>query len=88
MSIDSIYVDCARLKELDASAIDRIARLHLAARRLGLDLRLVNASPALFELADFCGLTAVLRVEVERQPEEREQPRRVEEEGDVTDPAL
>ncbi len=87
MTIDPITVDCARLPGTDAWTVDRIARLQLAARRLGLELRFVNAAPALLELVELCGLRAALRVEVEGQPEQGEEPGGVEEEGDVPDPA-
>ena len=72
----------------DLRLIDRLVRLQLAARRLGFDLRLVNAEPALVELVDLCGLSSALRVEVKRQPEEREEAGRVEEERDLGDPAV
>jgi anti-anti-sigma regulatory factor len=88
MTIDPIDLDCARLNEPDVAVIDRIARLQLAARELGLELRLVNVSPAVLELVDFCGLRDALGVEVQGQPEERKQAGRVEEEGDVRDPAV
>ena len=88
MTTDPIDVDCARLVEIDASLIDRVARLRVAARRLGFELRLTNADPALAELVDLCGLSGHLRVEVKRQPEEREEAGRVEEEGDLGDPAV
>ena len=41
-------------------AVDVLARLHLAARRRGLELR-INAPPELRELIAFCGLEDVLR---------------------------
>jgi len=88
MTIDPIELSCARLRETDAAVIDRIARLQLEARKLGLELHLVHVSPALCELVEFCGLTGALRVEVQRQTEEGEEARGVQEEGDVGDPAL
>ncbi len=72
----------------DLRLIDRLGRLQLAARRLGFELRLLNVEPALAELVDLCGLSAALRVEVKRQPEEREETRGVEEEGDLGDPSV
>jgi hypothetical protein len=71
----------------DAAAVDALARLQLAGRRVGMELRLRNASPELVSLVAFIGLGEVLRVEVERQPEEREQCLRVEEERELGDPA-
>ena len=88
MTTDPIDVDCARLVVVDLSLIDRVARLQVAARRLGFELRLINADAALVELVDQCGLSDALRVEVKRQPEEREEAGRVEEERDLGDPAV
>ncbi len=72
----------------DLRLIDRLARLQVAARRLGFELRLVNAAPALIELVDLCGLSGALRVEVKRQPEERKEAGGVQEERDLGDPAV
>jgi hypothetical protein len=71
----------------DGRALDALARLQLNARRLGLELLLRNASNELLELIAFAGLDEVLRVELERQPEEREERLRVEEERELDDPA-
>jgi len=68
--------------------IDRLARLQLAVQREGGELQLVAAQPCLLELIDFCGLAEVLRLEVERQAEEREELGRVQEEGDLPDAAI
>lgn len=72
----------------DLRLIDRLGRLQLAARRLGFELRIVNAEPALVELVDLCGLAGELGVEVQRHPEKREEALGVEEERDVRDPSL
>lgn len=88
MTIDPIDVDCARLVRPDVSLVDRVARLRVAARRLGFELRLVNAEPALVELVDLCGLSGALGVEVKRQPEEGEEAGGVEKERDLGDPAF
>ena len=53
----------------DAAAIDTLARLHLTARRLGLELRLRHASSELQDLLAFAGLQGVLRVEAQGQAE-------------------
>jgi ABC-type transporter Mla MlaB component len=50
----------ARGVEPDAVTIDALARLQLAARRHGCQVRLRHASPELLELLDFMGLTDVL----------------------------
>jgi len=71
---------------LDLATVDALARLQLAARRLGFELRVCSASPELFELIDFAGLAGVLCVEARRQPEEREQRLGVEEERELPDP--
>ncbi len=70
-----------------AETIDRLACLQLAARRSGCFLELAGARPSLLELLDFCGLAEVLRVEAGRQAEKRKDPRGVEEEGELPDPA-
>lgn len=69
MTIGTIILDCAAFNESDAGTIDCLARLQLAARRSGVDLRLDNANECLLELIGFCGLGEVLRVEPERQAE-------------------
>jgi len=71
----------------DAGTIDALAQLQLTARRVGLEMRLRNASSELHELIAFMGLVDVLRVEPGRQAEEREQSLGVEEERELDDPA-
>ena len=44
----------------DAVTVDALARLQLAARRAGCQVRLRHASPELLELVAFMGLTDVL----------------------------
>ena len=73
--------------DADAATIDLLARLHLSARRLGIDVRLLDASPELRELVAFAGLNGVLRLEPGREAEEREEPLGIEEEGQLDDPA-
>ena len=46
--------------EPDAVTVDALARLQLAARRHGCQVRLCHASPELLELVRFMGLTDVL----------------------------
>jgi hypothetical protein len=84
----SVDCDCRAITHPHAGTIDRLARLQLAVQRDGGDLKLVGAQPCLLELLDFCGLAEVLRVEAGRQAEEREEPGRVQEEGDLPDPAV
>jgi len=45
---------------VDAATVDALARLQLAARKLGCEVRLRNASAALLELVEFMGLSNVL----------------------------
>ncbi len=66
--------------------IDALARLQLAARRIGLELRLCGASAELRELAGLCGLEDALGLEPGGQPEERKQRLGVEEEAQLDDP--
>jgi ABC-type transporter Mla MlaB component len=47
----------------DAVAVDALARLALAARRSGCDVRLCGASPELLGLVELLGLAEVLRPE-------------------------
>jgi len=70
----------------DAAAVDVLARVQLAAHRLGLELRLRGASAELQELVAFVGLRDVLRVEVQGQAEQREQRLGIEEERELDDP--
>jgi hypothetical protein len=67
------------------ATVETLARLRLAARRRGLDLRLNVLSRELRELIELAGLSEVLGVEPRREPEEREQRLGVEEEGELDD---
>jgi ABC-type transporter Mla MlaB component len=77
--------------EPDVVCVDALARLQLAARRRGCQARLRGASNELLELLDFIGMRDVLRIDLglepQRQAEERENPRGVEEEGELDDAA-
>lgn len=88
MGTEPVVVDCARSEVADLGLVDRLARLGLEARRRGRGLVLRDPSPRLVELIRLCGLAAVLRVEPQRQPKQREQPLGVEEEGDLGDPPV
>jgi hypothetical protein len=72
----------------DATAIDALARLQLAAKRIGLEVRLRHASSELLGLLGFVGLSDVLRVEPGGQAEEREERLGGEEERELDDPAV
>ena len=80
-----IVVDASALAP-DASTIDLLARLQLSAARIGRRLLLRSVPADLERLIDFAGLADVLRIEPRRQPEQREEPCRVEEESQLTDP--
>jgi hypothetical protein len=73
-----IVCDVSQITEPDLLALDVLARLLVAARRLGLSIRLHNAGAALVDLLDLAGLSDVLvvaesGVEPDRKVEEREE---------------
>ena len=82
----TLAFDAANLPS-DVETVDRLAKLQLAARQLGVELVLRDPSRPLCELILFAGLADVLRVEVKRETEEREKRGRVEEERELDDPA-
>ena len=84
---DLVVCDVRELAEADVCAIDLIARLQLTARRQGARVCVRNPSERLRELLALTGIAEVcgLRVELERQPEQREEGLRVEEEGELDD---
>jgi anti-anti-sigma regulatory factor len=67
-------VDCdvSHVRRADLATVGALARAHVNARRLGVRLRVVNASPALVEVIALAGLERVL-LGAQRQPEEREE---------------
>jgi hypothetical protein len=81
-----LVCDTSELQAPDLGTVADLARLHLAARRLDLEVVLRNASEALVELVAFVGLADVLRVELQGQAEEREERLGVEEERELDDP--
>jgi ABC-type transporter Mla MlaB component len=85
MATGTVNLNCARIRRPDLGAIDDIARIHLGVRRSGCDLQLKSASDELMALIEFAGLGDVLRVEVQRKPEQRKEPGRVKEEGELPD---
>ena len=82
-----IVLDCGPFSAPTAGTVDHLARLCVAAHRCDCELELTNAGPGLLDLIDFAGLADVLRVEVQRHAEQREHPLRVEEEGELGNPA-
>jgi anti-anti-sigma regulatory factor len=87
----SILVDVSAIADPDCGTVDDLARLQLAAGRLGQRVMLVGAPPKLIELVEMAGLSEVLPavprsgVEVGRESEEGEEALGVEEEGDPGD---
>ncbi len=57
---DLAYCDVSGFEHPDAVTVDALARLQLAARRCGCQVRLQNASPGLRQLTALMGLTDVL----------------------------
>ena len=86
--------DVADLTDADLAAVDMLARLRLAAGRVGIRMELRGASLELRELLDLAGLRDVVRcseplsVETGGQSEQREEPGGVEEEADPDDPTV
>jgi len=66
------YVDASRP---DLALVESLARMQLRARRRGERVRLRNVSDDLRGLLELVGLTEVLAVEPEREPELREEVR-------------
>ena len=66
------YVDASRP---DLALVESLARMQLRARRRGERVRLRNVSDDLRGLLELVGLTDVLAVEAEREPELREELR-------------
>jgi hypothetical protein len=83
-----VPLDCVQLHAQDARFVNAVARCCLTARRNGAAVRLANMDRAQRELLELCGLAEVLGVQPRRQAEEREEPRGVEEEGDLGDATL
>jgi ABC-type transporter Mla MlaB component len=90
--LGAVVCDVGELDAPDAVTLDALARLQLAARRLGRRVRFRNACGELEALLALTGLGEVLPcgprsgVEPRRQAEEREHALRVQEERDPGDP--
>ncbi|HZS24902.1 MAG TPA: hypothetical protein VFA30_07925 [Gaiellaceae bacterium] len=69
-------------------ALDVLARLRLRTRRAGVELTVVYVTDELREVIELAGLGEVLLLELQREPEEREEPLRVEEERQLPDPPV
>lgn len=86
-----VVCDIGALVDPDAATVDAVARLQLTARRLGGQVRLLDACAELQELLALAGLDDVVPcapsgLEPRGQAEEREQAGGVEEEADPGDP--
>jgi ABC-type transporter Mla MlaB component len=88
MATDKVTLSCAQITRPDLSAVDQLAHIQLGVRRGGRELCLADASYELMALIDFAGLGEVLRVEVQRQSEERKELRGVEEKRELPDPPV
>ena len=88
-----ILCDVGAVVDPDVAAVEALARLRVATRRLGRRMHVQNASLDFESLLAFMGLGDVLpvredlRLEVGRKPEEREERLGVEEERELADPA-
>jgi hypothetical protein len=73
-----VACDVSRIVHPDEESLETLARLQLAAHRLGTTIRLYNACPTLIDLIELAGLADVLEavrsgVEVDREIEEGEE---------------
>ena len=82
-----LVCDVRALRHPHLGTVGGLARLQLAARRCGRELRLRNAPRELVELLALAGLADALPVELGGEPEERKEPLGVEEEGELGDSA-
>lgn len=88
---DVIFCDVAATARSDAVLVDALAQLQLAAKRVGCEVRVLNASNELEDLIVLMGLRDQLLlygesgIEAGREAEEREEPLGVEEEADPGD---
>ena len=76
--------DVSAITDLDESVLEALARIILAARRMGVSVELRRASRELVDLLTLAGLAGELRLEVNGEAEAREQ-RGVDEEIDAGD---
>ena len=89
-----VVCDVGALRAWDLDTVDALARLALDARRLGCRIALLRAPPDLPGMLALVGLGAILPccgdsvLEGQRQPEQREEPLRIEEERDAGDPPV
>jgi ABC-type transporter Mla MlaB component len=88
---DLIFCDVGALDDPDAATVDLVARLQLTARRLGRQVRLLDACGELQDLIELTGLSEIFSVsdeldlEPSGDPEQGEPSGRVEEKRDPGD---
>jgi anti-anti-sigma regulatory factor len=83
-AVPIIVCDLRAVRDADLATVDAFARLALAVRRAGFELRLSGVARELAELFALAGLDGLLAGgEAGRQPEQREQAIGVEEEGQL-----
>jgi ABC-type transporter Mla MlaB component len=86
-----VECDVGAIDRPDAETVEVLARLQLYARRSGCRVRIRNACGELRDLLELVGLSEVVPcsssdLEPGRKVEQREPPRRVQEERDPVDP--
>ena len=82
-----VSFDVSTITDLDESVLEALARIILAARRMGVSVELRRASRDLVDLLTLAGLAGELGLEVRGEAEAREQ-RGVDEEIDAGDEAV
>jgi hypothetical protein len=83
-----VCVSCAHIQAPDLGVVEQLARMQLCAHRSGRELCFTEASEELVALVELAGLGDVLRVEVRRKTEQREELCGVEEECELADPSV
>jgi hypothetical protein len=73
---------------MELELVDALARLQLVAARNGRSVVIAEPPQDLVDLIELCGLEDVLRVEVRRQAEQREERLGIEEERELDDPSI
>jgi STAS domain len=90
---DTVVCDAHELTDPDAAAVDAVLRLYLAARRHGCRFELRRPPPPLLHMLTLAGMCELFGLEMlgvgmVGQPEQREQPGRVEKRRDPGDSSV